>query len=446
MSLLKNINRQISVKLLLVAALLLSVAPLFDGVADAAQMPKRRIEISTAQPSTAFNADIAFQIPSGTVVTGIELEFADSPLGSYASLPSNTPAVGGSPTVSLMDGSTSGTLSGTNGTMTNGDTCRAWSDTGAFSATRQNGDGYTGGGTPNNQIQLTRTSSTTETADSSTDVHCLRVSGTLTHNASGNTTFFVRVRVYSSGTSTLAHDGVVAASTASILTVSARVQEILQFCVNNTTVDDSVTSPGDCGSITGTTGNSVDIGVADNSTTGAVSPDPEGNSRNGIVLIRSNALNGSVIGYKAVQQTGTNYVGALRISGATCTSTGSGRNDTLDAVNRVSTDQCFNSATTKTALTASVEQFGMTGRYINRASSGTPTANLSLDTEYDSTSTIGYAWVQDGTFTELASSTGSTDKVLDDESVILKFAAVAALTTPTGVYSAQADFIAISTY
>lgn len=436
------LRRRIAVVASAVALTVSSLLPvLMSARVEAAQMTKRRVEISSAQPSGAFNADFAFQFPSGTVVTGIELEFADNPLGTYGTTPSNTPSVGASPTVSLLDGTSTNMLSGTNGTLVNGDTCRAWDDTGAFSATRQNGDGYTGGGSPNNQIQLTRTSSTTETSDSSTDAHCLRVSGSLTHNATGNTTFFVRIRVYSSGTSTLAHDGVVAASTAAILTVSARVQEILQFCVANTTVDDSVTSPGDCGSVTGTTGSSVDLGVVDGTTTGAVSPDAEGNSRNGIFMIRSNAVNGSNIGYRAIQQSGTTYQGALRVVGATCT----GAANTVGTANS-STDQCFNSNTTKTSLTASTEQFGMTGRYINRASSATPTANLALATEYDSTSTVGYAWDQDGSWTEVASSTASTDKVLDDESVILKFAAVSALTTPTGQYQAQADFVAVTTY
>ena len=69
-----------------------------------------------------------------------------------------------------------------------------------------------------------------------------------------------------------------------------------------------------------------------------------------------------------------------------------------------------------------------------------------MATDYDSTVTIGYAWQEDGSFAELASSTGSTDKVIDDEAVILSFGAVAALTTPTGDYTAQADFIAVSVF
>jgi hypothetical protein len=158
-------------------------------------------------------------------------------------------------------------------------------------------------------------------------------------------------------------------------------------------------------------------------------------------MLRTNAVNGSVVGYRAVQQSGTNYVGSLRVVGANC----GGAGNTVGAANST-TDQCFNSNTTKTALTTSVEQFGMTGRFINRLSSATPTANLALATDYDGTSTVGYAWNQTGTFTTIASSTASTDKVVDDESVILQFAAVAALTTPTGVYQAQGDFVAIPTY
>jgi hypothetical protein len=226
------------------------------------------------------------------------------------------------------------------------------------------------------------------------------------------------------------------------------VQEILHFCVDNTTINDDTTNIGsDCANLAGAVaGNSVDIGVADNSTTGAVSPDAEGNNANGVFMVRTNAVGGTVVGYRAVQQSGTNYPGSLRVVGSTCVSEAAGRNDTNDGTNRVSTDQCFNSATTKTALTTSIEQFGMTGRFINRTSSATPTSNLTLATAYDSTATVGYAWDESGAFTNLATSVPSTDKVIDDEAVLLKFAAVAALTTPTGVYQAQADFVAVPTY
>ncbi len=263
-------------------------------------------------------------------------------------------------------------------------------------------------------------------------------------NSQPDNVFFVRINTYTSTTfTTPVDDGVVASAIEPLITVSARVQEILNFCVANTSVDDSATtSPGaDCSAITGTTGSTIDLGVADNSTTSAVSPSAGGNSKNGIFMVRTNAVNGTVVGYRAVQQTGTNYLGSLRVIGANC----GGAANTVGAASS-STDQCFNSNVAKTALSASVEQFGMTGKWINRMSSATPTSNLALAANYDSTSTVGYAWVQTGAFTTIADSTASSDKVIDDEAVILKFAAVAALTTPTGVYQAQGDFIAVPTY
>ena len=174
----------------------------------------------------------------------------------------------------------------------------------------------------------------------------------------------------------------------------------------------------------------MDIGVVDGTTSGAVSPATGGNSADGVFMIRTNAINGAVVGYRAVQQSGTNHLGALRVVGQACNA------------GSVSTDRCFNAQTTKTALAANTEQFGMTGRFINRTSSTVPTSNLALATDYDSTSTTGYAWQEDGTFTNVATSSS----VIDDEAIVLGFAAVAALTTPPGQYQAQADFIAIPTY
>jgi hypothetical protein len=58
----------------------------------------------------------------------------------------------------------------------------------------------------------------------------------------------------------------------------------------------------------------------------------------------------------------------------------------------------------------------------------------------------GYAWDDSGTSQTIASSAGSATKVIDDEAMILKFAATPSITTPFGLYAAQADFIAVPTY
>jgi hypothetical protein len=56
--------------------------------------------------------------------------------------------------------------------------------------------------------------------------------------------------------------------------------------------------------------------------------------------------------------------------------------------------------------------------------------------------TNGFAWVETGTATQIASSTSA----VDDEALILKFAATPSITTPFGSYTAQSDYIAVPTY
>jgi hypothetical protein len=402
-------------------------------VAKADQMTRRRVEMSTSIVSAAATGDFMFQFPTGTIVTGIEIEFVDSPLGSYAGTPANIPAVGGSPTATLLDSSTTGTLSGTTGTAVNGDTFRTWSDTGAFTATRQNGDSYTGGGSPNNQIQLTRTSSTTETSDTGTSVHAMRISG-LTNNAAVNTTFFARIRVYSSGTSTLVHDGSVAGSTTQVLTIQARVQEVLQFCIGAETAANVAAWSGAGTSCTNVTNSLIDLGPVDSGVVTA-SPDVDGNDRDGIAMLRTNAVNGATITYKSIEDltAGGSNRGSLKIVGQTCSST--------DITSGSKTDRCFNSTTVGSALTT--EGFGM--RLVNvDTASETPTANLTASSPYSSGT--DYSWDDTGASVLIASSTSASEKVVDDEAFRLRFGARSALTTPTGQYSVQAQFIAVVAY
>ncbi len=263
-------------------------------------------------------------------------------------------------------------------------------------------------------------------------------------NPSTTGTFYARIvtfattaaaQAYASATpGTFVDDGGVALSTAAQLTVNARVAEILQFCVGTTAINDDVTAaPADCSSFSGTT---INLGVVDNSTVNIspVATANGGNVMNGAAMVRTNAVNGVVIDYFAEQNTNS---GKLKVSGATC-------------VDNVSvTDQCFNSATTtQNALAAGTEEFGMTISHVNRTSSSTPTANLSRDTEYDGDGTAsgGFAWDDTGTTDRIASSAAASSKVVDDEMLILRFAATAAITTPTGSYTVTSTYIATATY
>ena len=266
-------------------------------------------------------------------------------------------------------------------------------------------------------------------------------------NPSAAGSFYGRIITYTSSATAVAYDssttgennpgaatdaGGVAMSTANQITVNARVQEVLVFCVGT----DDANAANDCSDITG---NTVDLGVVQ---AGALSTSPVatsqgGNNKNGLAMVRTNAVNGVTIDYFAeavTGDTGSTHMGALRVSGATCTGDGTFATGSK-------TDQCFNSmGLTQTAITD--EGFGMTLDPVD-TSNGT-TANLTRDTQYDGVAG-GFAWSATTTDT-IASSTASGVKVVDDELMTLRFAAQAAVTTPTGQYGVTSTYIATASY
>jgi hypothetical protein len=305
-----------------------------------------------------------------------------------------------------------------------------------------------------NQIEISRTNAASEGSKSN-----LQLSFTgLTHLATANKTFYPRIRLYNDPTAgSLVWEGAVAQSTSQTLTVNARVQEILQFCVGATGTDNATSMPqngtpaniNDCSNMTGT---DVDLGVVDS---GAISTTPValaagGDNENGIAMVRTNAVNGVVIDYKAVQETSS---GKLKVATAACSGVSV-------------TDQCFNSqGTSQGTFTAGTENFGMTVAGVNCGSVNpvsytcvyaTGNSNVKPDAAYQGQGTFGssyvygtangFAWDDSGAADRIASSAGSAVKVVDDEALMLKFAATAGITTPTGQYTVQADFIATPTF
>lgn len=223
-------------------------------------------------------------------------------------------------------------------------------------------------------------------------------------------------------------DGGIAMAIANELTVTARVQEVLEFCIG--TDDDSSLANiagDDCTDVSGT---DLDLEVVDSNTIATTSNISDPND--GVVLIRTNAANGAVIYYKSEQDTSS---GKLKIAGGTCVGTN------FD-------DPCFNSTgTTQNAIVAGTEEFGMTLRDLNTTSGGATTA-VTCNAEYDgdgscSTGAVtGYAWDDTGSFDVIASSAGP----IDDEKASVEFAATASPTTPTGLYTVTANFVATSTF
>jgi hypothetical protein len=276
-------------------------------------------------------------------------------------------------------------------------------------------------------------------------------------------TFYARILTYvdetvaddytSATPGTHLDDGGLALSTANQLTVNARVQEQLSFCVGTTTVDDRTTSPASSCAVafTGSAGNTVDMGVLDSAAIYVAGPSNAAtgdNGVNGVAMVRTNAVNGVVVSfYPEAAGSGTNKLRSLRISGATC------------SAGADNTDQCFDMAgATQGTFTAGVENFGMTIAGTNCGSTtaySTCTTNLNANlqrasnydadggaTYNDGSSSGGYAWPDTGTATTIASAT----TVVDDEALMLKFAGTASITTPTGSYGVTSTYIATATF
>ncbi len=401
---------QLTVLVAVIVAGVIAPSLFFVSKASAAQITSRSLTISTSRASaTSVTYLYGFTTATAGMIQSLKFEACTTPLGTC------TP-----PTGLDIDQGTTGTWSGTE-------------------ATNFARDG-TGGGscTPaDNVLCGDRTDTDSESVGAKT------ISWGTQTNPSVTGSFFVRITTYSdAGWTTAVDNGVVAAAIVNQLTVNARIQEILNFCVGTTTVNDATTSPGaDCSAITGTT---VDIGVLDSS---AVNVSPVstngGSNTNGIAMVRTNAQNGVVISYFSEQNSSS---GTLKVTGASCSGTST-------------TDQCINSDANQATFSAGTEAFGMTIAGTNCGSTSSYTCvyasgsnNLEPTGEYIGAGSNtygvsnGYAWNGSTTPEQIASSAGSSIKVVDDEAIILRFAATPAITTPTGAYTVTSTYIATATY
>lgn len=428
--------------LVLAAAGILPLLATQNVSAASTQLTTRSVSSTTGVPGAAAQLVFTFTTPdrgAATSVKQIEIEFCDTPLGSCAST-SNIPAINASPTVTM-----GGSWSGAGTTVTR--------------------DAVSRNGGADNQITIVYTTPGDE--NNKTGLTITVPSTTITNNATPNKSYYPRIRLYSDTGTTLEWSGAVAQSTSQTLTVNARVQEVLQFCIGTTTIDDATTQITNNASASVTScaaadGTSVDLGTVDNGHINAtpVPSTSQGDGRLAYAMVQTNAQNGVVIGYRAVQDTSS---GKLKVPGASCSGT-------------ATTDQCFNSqGGTSGAFTAGTENFGMTIAGINCNNVGTnygcvygsaTGTNLCLKANYrptsytcgtsntydttagaNTTDTNQYAWDDSGaTVISIAGSDASTLKVVANEALMIKFAATAQVTTPTGLYQAQADFVATPTY
>ncbi len=405
---------------------------------SAAQLTSRKITIGSSKVSqTDVRYQVSFFAATTGTIKGIVVQFCNSATG---------PIIGTACTGPTGFDINTGTLVVANqqingSTVSNAYTIHANSDAHTLIITNATGNSATAGQSVTFDLGTATGSSDGVTNPSTTGTYYGRI---LTY--SNNTT----ASNYTD-TSPGSHidDGGVALSTANQLTTNARVQEVLQFCVGTTTVDDSTTTvANDCtASFTGSCGTAVDLGVLDSSVT-SISPVPtasgtpgNGNGCNGAAMVRTNASSGVVVTYFAEQNTSS---GRLKVTGAAC----SGNSNT---------DQCFNDSATQAAFTAGTENFGVTvgGTNCNGTSTtsyscdmGSGTNKLIASSGYIGNTTTafgtnnGFAWQDNASTAQLASSSGP----VDDETIVLKFAGTPALTTPTGSYTVTSTYIATATF
>lgn len=416
-------------------AVLLGAVPLIlvQQASSAGQIALRSLSISSGVPSqTAVSYTFAFTVVATSTLQGLKFEACTTAVNSCTAPP-------GLSFNSATFGSQSGFQGGSN---------FAVDGTGANDCTPAA-----------NLLCANRTDATNQTATSRNITF-----GTITNPSAVNTSFFVRITTYANNTYTTGANiqdyGVTASATVQTLTTTAAVAEVLNFCVGSTAANAGAATsliPSDCGSVTGT---SVNIGVLSTSqiNVSPVTTINGGNDLNGLVMLRTNSTNGTTVSYDSIQAiSGTNHLGTLRITGATC--------DAADP-STVTTDGCINSNPTAAILTNGTEMFGMTIAGVNCESTtsytctfGAGNYNLARNASYDGdgtnaatnfndtntvagTTTNQYAWEDDGSITQIAAST----TYVDDEALLLKFAATSALITPFGTYNVQTDFIAVTTY
>jgi hypothetical protein len=447
---------------LLAAALLLAVvalAPIWTPKeVDAAQITNRSVQISSGQPgATSVTYTFTFTLPSTSPVQGLKFVACDNAVSTY---PGNTGSCTAPTGFSGAGGGFSGAAFGSMFGTWQGATNFAVDPTGANDCVPS--------GTNHNILCATRTDATNQTTTS----HQISFTG-IKNPTANNYAFYIGIYTYSTANYVAPQTdfGATATAVTQALTTNAAVAEILNFCVGSTAIDDvsTVITP-DCSTLSGT---SVNLGTLDTSTinitpwtTNCTAADC---GMNAVAMVRSNAGNGTTVSYDAIQQSGTDHKGTLRISGATCddpsgTGTPSGG---IVGTNDL-TDPCINAAgSTQTVLNPGQEKFGMTIAGVNYGSTtsyscqytttpaGGDTCNLKPLSNYlgkggsgteDYGTDNGFAWDETGTAVNIASSGTSTIKQIDDEALIIKYAATPQITTPFGPYQAQTDFIAVPVY
>lgn len=412
---------------IMLAAAIALPATLMNGSASGAQLVDRYIDMSANQTSEgsgrdsgdAFGQDVTYRVgfnvnQAHANIEGIVVEFcSNSPIIEDATC--NTPAGFNVNEGSLVVTAVTG--------ITGSWAIHANTDTNTLILTKGAGDNLAA----NDPVAFDL--GTSAAADGIT-------------NPTATGTFYARIVTYLDETvaddyvagtpGASRDDGGIALSVNNELTITARVQEVLEFCIGTDTSSTLADVTGDdCGDVAGT---NLSLGVVDASSTQKT--DDADILNDGVAMLRTNALSGAVVSYKAEQETSS---GKLKQATLACSG--------VDLF-----DPCFNSTgTTGNTIVSGTEEFGMSLYDQNELSGGATTNALVCDDEYDGgagatgcpgSTPTHYAWQDDGSFDTIAASTGP----VDDEKVSINFAATASPTTPTGLYTVTANFVATATF
>lgn len=446
------LKRQIYKLPLLMAVLLVAgtaIGPLLlsRSASAAGQITTRSLTISSGVPlATGVSYKVTFTVAATSQIQGLKFKACTTAVGTYPTGTCTAPpgmTGAGSGFTAAAFGSQSGFQGATNFTvdLTGANDCIA----------------------AGNILCAKRTDTTSQTVTSRTiTFNTIKNPNTSIASPAG-TPFYIGIYTYTTVNwiAPAVDFGATASAVVQSLTTNAAVAEVLNFCIGSTTIDDTSTLIAtDC---TGVSGTSINLGTLDVSQIN-ISPwlTDGGDSQNAVAMVRSNAGGGVIVDYDAIQQSGSNHLGTLRVSGTTCNFIGG---PGADGNGNDHLDHCINAAgTAQHAFTAGNEEFGMTVAGVNSGSTTSyvcnylaapNSCNLEPQTNYLGAgavgteaygSTNGFAWDESGTFQTIASSAGSTTKQVDDEALVLKYAATPEITTPFGPYAAQTDFVAVPTY
>lgn len=385
-----------------VALSVASIAPtvMLAGTAKAGQMSERFITMSNSKIGESASYTVSFKPTSTTTIKRIVVDFCE-----------------GSPIINAdcsdeMDSMVTPTTGTANVSVT-GESDVSFAVTGTSSGS--------------NEVILSDATTGAVVSAANSDVVSFTIAG-ITNETTTPGSFYARIVTYDSATASYADNNVgsyidaggVALSTTNDVTINARVQEQLTFCVGATAASSDITSCAD-GDWSGQT---VDLGVLTSGTTATtpVLATTDGNVKEGAFFVTTNAFYGVKVYY-----TSPNSLKTSAVVEANC-----------EAGTTASTDQCLNSVATAAAFPAAgTERFGMslTGFTDNDNPDGEGTISASND--YGTL----YAW-NTTTQTEIASSTG----VVSQEAAELTFKANAAATTPSGFYTTTANFVAVAKF